>query len=127
MENQEVNPIPQTPVTPTPATPGMQKMMPGAIMYMVFGIVGVILWIYFFIPVAGIILTIVSLVFAILAFIKSKKMKAELAANPNLYKKASATFVKVAGITGLIGLILSAVFFVVSIIMTIALAGEMMF
>jgi prolipoprotein diacylglyceryltransferase len=118
MENQEVNPIPQAPVTPPPAG-GPQILMPGAILWMIFGIISVILCWYGFIPVAGIFLAIISLVFAILAFTKGKKMMAEFQANPGKYKPASAGLIKTAKITGLIGLIISCIMLVVGIIVTI--------
>lgn len=121
MENQDVNPIP---TTPTPTTPtGAQVMMPGAILWMIFGILSCIFCWYGFIPVAGIILSVMALVFGILAFIKGKKMKKEYDANPDKYKKASLGLIKTASITGLIGLILSCIFFVISIIMTILAAA----
>jgi hypothetical protein len=121
MENQEVNPIPQAPVIP-PTPAANQIMMPGVILWMVFGILSCIFCWYGFIPIAGIILAAMSLVFAILAFTKGKKMQKEYDANPEKYKKASASLIKVAKITGLIGLILSCIFVVVSVIMTIVAA-----
>jgi hypothetical protein len=123
MENQDVNPIPTTPVTPQSPTGG-QEMMPGAVMWMVFGIISVCLLWFGIIPFAGIFLAIVALVFGILAFIKGKKLGKEFEANPGKYKPASKVFIKVASITGLVGLILSCIFLVLGIIMTILALTE---
>jgi hypothetical protein len=124
MENQEVNPIPVTPSTPTTPvnTIGGQIMMPGAIMYMVFGIVSCCLCWEGFIPYAGIVLAIAGLVLGILAWTKGKKMQKEFDATPANYKPANKVFIKVATITGLVGFILSAVFLVIGIILTIVAA-----
>ncbi len=123
MENQEINPIPTTPVTPpTPGTPSTQIMFPSSIMWMVFGIVSVVLCWYGFVPFAGPVCAIIALVAGILAFSKSKKMQKEYDANPDMYKKASKAFIKVANITGLIGLIASCVMLVIGVIMTILAA-----
>jgi hypothetical protein len=125
MENQEINPIPATPVTPpAPGTPSTQIVFPGSIMWMIFGIVSVILCWYGFIPYAGPFLAIVALVFGVLAMKKGKKMQAEYDANPDMYKKASKAFIKVASITGLIGLIVAAIFFVIGIVVTILAVME---
>jgi Ca2+/Na+ antiporter len=119
MENQTVNPIPTTP-NPTPVTPNMgQIMMPGAIMYMVFGIVSVVLDFYGWAPFFGWIFAIIALVFGILAFLKGKKMQAEYDADPNKYKKASKAFIKVAYITGLVGFIWAAIDLLISAIISI--------
>lgn len=120
MENQTVNPIPTTPdpTSPTPNSLG-QIMMPGAIMYMVFGIVSVVLDFYGWAPFFGWIFAIIALVFGILAFLKGKKMQAEYDANPNKYKKAVKAFVKVAFITGLVGFIWAAIDLLISAIISI--------
>lgn len=120
MENQDINPIPATPATPpTPGTPNTQDVMPGSIMYMVFGIVSVCICWFGWIPFAGVIFAVAGLVFGILAFKKSKKMQKEYDANTAAYKPASKAFIKVASITGLIGIILSCIFIVIAIIMSI--------
>jgi hypothetical protein len=125
MENQPVNPIPQTPVTPpTPATPGMQIMMPGAIMWMVFGIIAAVFCFYGWAPFFGWVFSVISIVFGVLAFTKAKKMQASFDAEPDKYKKASKVFIKVASITGLVGLIWGAVDFLISIIVTIVYAAN---
>jgi hypothetical protein len=124
MENQEVNPIPATPSTPTtPITPGTQILMPGSIMWMVFGIVSCCFCFYGWAPMFGWVFAIIALVFGILAFIRGKKMQKDFDADPSRYKKASGVFVKVARITGLVGLIWGAVDIILSIILSIVLVA----
>lgn len=123
MENQDVNPIP----TGQPATPPVntgQIMMPGAIMWMVFGIVAVVLDFYGWAPFFGWIFAIIALIFGILAFMKGKKMQIEFDANPDKYKKASKAFIKVAYITGLVALIWSSIDLIISAILSIVFVAE---
>lgn len=123
MENQDVNPIPSG----QPATPPVhtgQIMMPGAIMWMVFGIVAVCLDFIGFMPMIGWIFAIVALVFGILAFLKGKKMQIEYDSNPDKYKKASKAFIKVAYITGLVALIWSSIDLIISAVWSIFIVAQ---
>jgi hypothetical protein len=128
MENQDINPIPTTPVTPptppAPGTPSTQITFPGAIKWMVFGIIscfGFCGWI----PFAGIAFGVVGLIFGILAFKNGKKMETEYMANINMYNKGSKVFITIAKITGLVGLIASAVCLLIGLILTVvALVAE---
>jgi len=121
MEDQNINPIPNTPRTPT--TPSGQVMMPGVILWMIFGIVSVCFCCIGWIPVVGIVYSIIGIVFGILAFIKGKKLVANFDANPANYKPASQKMAKTAKTTGLVGFIVSIAMLVISIILTIIAAG----
>jgi hypothetical protein len=122
MENQEVNPIPTTPVMP-PRSTGAQVMLPGVILWMIFGIVSACSCCIGWIPVAGIVYSIIGIVFGILAFVKGKKLLAMYDANPANYKPASQKMAKTAKITGLIGFIVSIVMLCLSVILTAFMTG----
>lgn len=93
-------------------------------MYMIFGIVSCFCCLYGWAPMIGWVFGIIAVVFGILAFLKAKKMQKEYDADPNTYKKAVKVFVKVAFITGLVGLIWGAVDIIVSIIGSIVLVAD---
>lgn len=106
-------------ITNTQPTVQNAAPVPGAVVSLVFGIISLVLCWYFWIPIAGLVLSILCLVFAILAMSKGKKAMAEFTANPGVYKQGSFNIAKIGKILGLVGLILNAIFVLIAIIFTV--------
>lgn len=108
------------------ATPPAQGVppIPGAIISLVFGIISLVFCWYFMIPIAGIILCIMCLIFGIIAMNKGKNAINLYNQTPDQYKKGSLGLAKAGKILGLIGLILNAIFIIISIIVTIAVGDR---
>lgn len=114
----EENTNTQPQATP-PAQPQALPPIPGSVMSLVFGIISLVLCWYFWIPFAGIVLSIVALIFGILAMSKGKKAMALFTQSPGQYKQGSFSLAKIGKILGLIGLILNAIFLIIAIIISI--------
>jgi len=98
--------------------------IPGAIISLVFGIISLVFCWYFMIPIVGIILCIMCLIFGIIAMNKGKNAINLYNQTPDQYKKGSLGLAKAGKILGLIGLILNAIFIIISIIVTIAVGDR---
>lgn len=108
MEDQNINTTNQN-----------QVPIPGAILSLVFGIISLVLCWYFWVPVAGIILNIVCLIFAIIAMKKGKQAMLLFENNKGVYKPGTYNIAKIGKILGLVGLILNAIFILLAFIFTI--------
>lgn len=93
-----------------------QAPVPGAVGALIFGIISLVLCWYFWIPWVGLVLTIATLVFGILAMSKGGKAVKEFNANPGQYKQGSLSLAKIGKILGIIGLILSIIFVILAIL-----------
>jgi len=109
---ENINTQPQT-------TPQALPPIPGSIMSLVFGIISLVLCWYFWVPFAGIVLCIASLIFGIVAMSKGKKAIALFTETPGQYKQGSLSLAKIGKILGLIGTIVNAIFLIIAIIISI--------
>jgi len=102
-------------------TPPAQALppIPGSIISLIFGIISLVLCWYFWVPFAGIVLCIASLIFAIVAMSKGKKAIALFNETPGQYKQGSLSLAKTGKILGLIGIIVNAIFLIIAIIISI--------
>lgn len=105
--------------TPPPAQPQALPPIPGSVISLVFGIISLVLCWYFWVPFAGIVLCIASLIFAIVAMSKGKKAIALFNQAPGQYKQGSLSLAKTGKILGLIGVIVNAIFLIIAIIISI--------
>lgn len=85
------------------------KMIPGIKTFMILGIISIILSWY---PLS----IIISIIFAIVAIVKSNKFKKVYNTDPNKYKKGTAILIRNINITGRIGLILSCLFIIIWVV-----------
>ncbi len=110
MEEQNTNTQPQSNLLPP---------VPGAVGSLVFSIIALVVCWYFWIPIVGLILNILCLIFAIMGMGKGKKAMLAFEGAPGQYKQGSYSIAKVGKILGLVGIILNAIFLIIAIIMTI--------
>jgi len=110
MEEQNTNTQPQAQTVPP---------VPGAIMALVFGIISLVFIWFFLVPFLGLVLNITGLILGILAMKKGKKAMLDFEATPDIFSKGSFGLSKLGKVFGLIGLILNAIFLIVSIITSI--------
>lgn len=120
MEDNYPYPSPVTPPTPSPIGQNVRKpMIDGTVGAMVMGIIGISLgcfgWIYFI----GWMFSIASLILAILAMKRGNKKIEIYNQSPEKYSRASLGMLKAAKYTGIAGVIVAPIMFVIGIILTI--------
>jgi hypothetical protein len=92
--------------------------VPKGVSTLVFGIISIVLCWFFYIPWVGIVFTIITLIFGIIAMGSGKKAIAEFEANPGKYKPSSLGLAKTGKILGLVGMILSIIFLIIGVIVS---------
>lgn len=120
MEDNVTNPTPVAPPTPSPATPNVRKeMVPGAVGAMIMGIISIVLFWFFYIPVLGLLFAIAQLILGLMAMKKGKAKLELFNQNPDAYSRGSIGILKTARITGMVGFFLSFLAIILGLLFTI--------